>query len=234
MSFGGPPSPTSRSLLPDKSFKSLANATSSTLSRLARRVSGHSGNITAFNDPDKVKKNNFNPRTILKSCYSTIHSFILPGIPEHYPLRKKLILAKSKSYTGVVWEISQVVMALITCVIYVMETYFATYQAVHMYKTLDMVITQFFLVDFVYNIITANSYRHFLSNAMTWVDVITIAPLYITVALETATKTASVLFFFRFIRIFRMARVLRVLRYHLMLITLSYFLSDTFLLFIKS
>jgi hypothetical protein len=93
---------------------------------------------------------------------------------------------------------------------YVAQTYEASFQAVYVYTVVENVITQFFAVDFLYNLFSSPNYFHYLSDPWTVVDVLTIIPIYITQALSSGVRVN--LSIFRFIRILRLVRILRAFK----------------------
>ena len=44
----------------------------------------------------------------MSELYLYVHGIVFPGLPEHYPLKKKLVMAKQASFVGTVWDISQI------------------------------------------------------------------------------------------------------------------------------
>ena len=100
----------------------------------------------------------------------------------------------------------QIFLSVLTCGMYIAETYSTGYNERKLYSNVEMVVTQFFLVDFVFNWFTAVDTKTFFTSLMTIVDILTIFPLYIGIA------TGNEVNIFRFIRILRLIRVLRTFR----------------------
>jgi Ion transport protein len=142
--------------------------------------------------------------------YSVFHAYVFPGLPEHYPLKKKLIMTKAKSYFGTVWDINQIMLALLACAMYVAELSVHDYDSLVVYSITEIVITQFFLVDFLFNWFVSHSSASFFTEPLVIVDIITIAPVYIGLFVGNS-KNAN-LSIFRFIRILRLVRILRAFR----------------------
>ena len=46
---------------------------------------------------------------------------------------------------------------------------------------IEIIVTQFFAVDFLYNFLAASNTFRYLTDSWTLVDIITIAPVYITI-----------------------------------------------------
>ena len=145
-----------------------------------------------------------------QEIYLTVHGFLFPGIPEHYPLKKKMVMAKANSTFGTSWDILLIILSILACAMYVAGLHVVSYEAVNNMAIIEIIITQFFTVDFTFNWFTANSQVDFFANPMTWVDLLTILPVYITLA---ATDTKNLKFsIFRFLRILRLIRILRAFR----------------------
>lgn len=132
------------------------------------------------------------------------------NLPDHYPLHKKLTLMKSQSKVGKFWDIFLVFLSVLACVLYVAQTYVATFLAVSVYSVAENVITQFFAVDFVFNFFCAPNYAQYLIAPWTIIDLVTIIPVYITLALSGQHRIN--LSIFRFVRILRLVRILRTFR----------------------
>lgn len=141
--------------------------------------------------------------------YFDMNAIFFAGLPEHYPFHKKLALLKSQSQFGKMWDVLMISMSVVACAFYVAETYISTYDAVKVYGFFELVITQFFLIDFVYGFLSSPNYLKYLTNAWTIVDMLTIAPVYITLAVGPKIHSLSIL---RFIRILRLVRILRTFR----------------------
>lgn len=84
------------------------------------------------------------------------------------------------------------------------------------YKTVFIGIEYFYLVwftaDFLARLCTCPSIRNFLKNFMTWVDITSVIPLYISVSSsEEVSGGWTFLFVLRLIRIFRLFRFFRAM-----------------------
>jgi hypothetical protein len=139
---------------------------------------------------------------------STFSQFLFPGLPDHYPLRKKIQITKQTSTGGMVWDILQIVLAVLSCIQYVIETYMTDYESAVCFKYIELVFTQFFAIDFILNWYISSSWR-FLIDPLTIVDVLTILPVYLT--LLTGEQSTN-LGFLRFVRILRLIRVFRTFK----------------------
>lgn len=132
-------------------------------------------------------------------------SWMIPGNPKHNALKKKLILAKQLSMWGTYWEIFQITLSIFACGMYIAETYSTGYEAAVVYYESELVITQFFLVDFLFNWFIATTTKQFFMNIMTMIDMLTIFPIYTGYLFDTQINFSI----FRFIRILRLVRILR-------------------------
>ena len=146
----------------------------------------------------------------LPELYTTIHSFVFPGLPEHYPLKKKMLISKTNSFFGAAWDINQVILSLVACALYVAELYSPNYDAIQWYGLLEMIFTQFFLVDFLFNWYISPGFFSYFLDPLVLVDVLTIAPIYINMIIDGGQKAN--LSIFRFVRILRLIRILRAFR----------------------
>ena len=111
----------------------------------------------------------------LPELYTALHSFMFPGLPEHYPLKKKMLISKTNSFFGAAWDINQVFLSLVACALYVAELYSPNYEAIQWYGLLEMIFTQFFLVDFVFNWYISPGFFSYFLDPLVLVDVLTIA-----------------------------------------------------------
>lgn len=144
----------------------------------------------------------------VNDLYSRFHAWFFPGMPEHYPLAKKLLILKASSSFGTLWDFSLIFMSLIACAFYVASLYESTYQAVQIYNLAEIIYTEFFLVDFLFNWFTCANAFKFFTDPLTIVDILTIAPVYIGLIFSSKTNLSI----FRFVRILRLIRVLRAFR----------------------
>ena len=125
-------------------------------------------------------------------------------------IKQVLFTMKHNSWIGLAWDVFQVILSLIACAIYVSETYLFDYTAIRVYDLIELVITQFFMIDFLLTWFISGSSRHFFGQFMTWIDIATILPVYISfVVSDNAAPNLSIL---RFLRILRLVRILRTFR----------------------
>lgn len=137
----------------------------------------------------------------------SLQSILFPGLPEHYPLRKKVAITKANSLTGMIWDILLILLSVVACLTYVVDTYLSSYQQSQNVLMIELVITQFFSVDFFLHWYIDGSVRY-LFNSMVIIDLVTILPVYITLGIDTSTRLG----FLRFVRILRLIRVFRTFK----------------------
>jgi hypothetical protein len=137
----------------------------------------------------------------------SLQNYLFPGLPEHYPLRKKIAITKANSPAGMAWDVLLILLSVIACLTYVVDTYLSSYQQSQNIMMIELVITQFFSVDFFLHWYIDGTLRY-LANSMAFVDLITILPVYITLGISTSTRLG----FLRFVRILRLIRVFRTFK----------------------
>ena len=121
-----------------------------------------------------------------------------------------LFILKYNSWVGSVWDVSQVALSLVACGIYVAESYVFTYDSLKTYSALENIITQFFALDFFLSWFLSSSSRIYFKQLMTWIDIATILPVYISYIVSD--EDAPNLSILRFLRILRLIRILRTFR----------------------
>jgi hypothetical protein len=145
----------------------------------------------------KSRKVNDVIQTPVKRSSTSLSSYFFPDLPEHYPLRKKLSISKSNSVIGSVWDTFQLALSLAACIMYIADTYGTPYQDVKYFNGFEIVITQLFLIDFLFN--------WYLSGTFSFLY----RPMYITLATETRGARLG---FLRFARILRLSRIFRTFK----------------------
>lgn len=165
----------------------------------------------------KIEKNpSKSTRKKSTSSYETTHQhdefslsrILFPGLPEHYPLRKKISITKTNSTLGSAWDILQILLSVFACIMYIADTYVSDYHGETAFNLSETIITQFFMVDFLLNWYLDGTFSY-LGQYMTLIDIVTILPVYLT--LITGTKSSS-LGFLRFVRILRLVRIFRTFK----------------------
>jgi len=130
---------------------------------------------------------------------------------DYHTFKHGVLHVKYNTVWGLWWDVLLVLFSLVACAIYVMETYWATYNALQAYTLIENVITQFFLLDFLLGWIAAHSSRIYFSKSFTWIDLATIAPVYLNYVLSGSTSSPN-LSLLRFLRILRLIRILKTFR----------------------
>jgi hypothetical protein len=122
-------------------------------------------------------------------------------------LKKQVIDFKYNTIYGTYWDILQVFISILSCAIFVSETYVSTYHSVQLYNLIEQIITQIFMIDFLLSWFVSFRSSTYFSSPMTWVDIITILPSYL-IYLQNTPDLSTL----RFVRILRLIRILRTFR----------------------
>ena len=140
-----------------------------------------------------------------------ISASLFRGIPESYPINKKLNLLMANSYVFYLWDFIIVLLSLLASGLYVAETYTNhVFDAVQAYHNADTVITSFFTVDFCLGLVHANTnILRFLFSPTTLIDLMTFLPYYVQLVQQERKVNLAI---FRFLKIYRMIRIIRVFR----------------------
>lgn len=187
-----------------KIFTKISDASGQTLRMLKRPFKLQRHRMTKLHKIDRQTKFTFH------SIYISVHEIIFPNIPDHFPLSKKLTLLKTQTFNGKMWDAMLIVFSIIACGMYVTATYQTSYSSAQTQLVMELVITQFFGVDFIYSFFAASAKFSFLVDPWTITDFLTIIPVYIALFLQG--KKSFNLSIFRFVRILRLVRILRVFR----------------------
>lgn len=86
--------------------------------------------------------------------------------------------------------------------------YFKPYEK--MFKALEVFYCVWFTTEFVARLLSCPSKLEYFKSLMTWVDLTSVIPLYISLA-ETFTNSIEFLFVLRLVRIFRLFRFFRTM-----------------------
>jgi len=119
-------------------------------------------------------------------------------------------MAKQASSFGTAWDVSQIIFSIVACGMYVAELGGTSYDDMKVYGLIELILTQFFLIDFIFNWFVTHSTLSYMMEPMVIVDVLTILPVYISL-LDIGSGQAN-LSIFRFVRILRLIRILRAFR----------------------
>jgi hypothetical protein len=169
-----------------------------------------SGEGNGWGDGGSSSSSSFSSRKKFKKWadYKLYYSWLIPGTPNHLAMKKRLLQKKQMSRWGKFWDFLQIFLSVFGCGMYIAETYSTSYFENQIFNYNEIIITQFFLLDFLFNWYTAINTKVFLSSVMTIVDIITIFPVYVGII----TGQELNLSIFRFVRILRLIRVLRTFR----------------------
>lgn len=139
-----------------------------------------------------------------------MHSFkvFFNEIPSHFPFHKKMALALKATKIGKVWDGCMLILSLVSCFLYIAETTSAStsYNWTIVFKNLEAIMTYLFTADMFLRWLCTATLFQFVVNGWTVIDVMTILPFFITLAMGTGNSHTSVL---RFARILRLMRILR-------------------------
>ena len=74
-----------------------------------------------------------------KQFKSILNAVLFPGIPEHYPLRKKILITRSSTAAGAWWDTIQIVMTVGICVVYVWGTFPISLETTKLFHLLELI-----------------------------------------------------------------------------------------------
>ena len=77
------------------------------------------------------------------------------------------------------------------------------------YRTAEITLTYLFCVDFALSWGTSTSTKGFFSKALTWIDLLTIIPVFLAESLSGLRSSRGVFQLFRFLRVFGLLRILK-------------------------
>ena len=161
-----------------------------------------------------ISKVNKKKNTLLEAHQATSSEMswsqlLFPGLPDHYPLRKKITITKNNSSLGSFWDILQIILSVVTCAMYIADSYTTNFTTAYIFLLLELIITQLFMVDFLLNWYLDSTFNYLLQ-PLSLIDIFTILPVYIT--LGTDSTAAANLGFLRFVRILRLVRIFRTFK----------------------
>ena len=139
------------------------------------------------------------------------NAVVFPKIPPHYPLNRKFLILKNNTTFGRLWDVLMILLSLLACGAYVAETYSSNYDNVAVFENIELIITQFFTLDFIYSALCSVSIISFIFSSATLIDLLTIVPVYVSLIIgnDGGGYNFSVL---RFVRILRLVRILRTFK----------------------
>lgn len=141
-------------------------------------------------------------RTFLKTLYREIFGYI----PVEYTHRQTMRYIITVSPFGQAWDVFQMLLSVIGCVLYVATTY--EYEVPFLG---DLFLTLFFTIDYIWKLYAASRRWKFMRSFFAIIDVLTCIPFYIEVLLD-AIDPNSKSFSISFVRIARILRLIRILR----------------------
>jgi len=144
-----------------------------------------------------------------QSLSDKISASIFAGLPHHYPLRKKVKIAKQNFLIGISWDLMQLSLAFLACAVYVVSQYPLSLGMTNGLFSTDVIITQFFLLDFFLNWYIHGTFCDFFTEWITMVDILTIIPVYFSL-IDTRSSVLSIL---RCLRILRLIRVFQGIKW---------------------
>lgn len=153
-----------------------------------------------------------NGQTLWSNIWKALMGQMSSSSFEHHSLRRHLELIKHKTPLGNIWESILIFLSAVSCSSYVAQTYDNPYHLVKFYWTIELVVTQCFAIDLMWNTIVAHSISSHLKNVWTWIDLATTIPVYVSWITGDSSFHVN-LSVFRFIRVLRIARVLRFFRF---------------------
>jgi hypothetical protein len=185
------------------------------------------------------EESDFDKETRQRALTNASHSvsqFFFPGVPLHFPLKKKVQLARSTT-SGVIWDNLQFTLTIFSCIIVFLDAYlFSSHRATRVLFGLELAITQVFVVDFALGTYLRVNPWTAAWDLSCWLDFVTILPAYVVLIFKTFTpKVYLVIYFFRLLRVFRLFKVLRrlagknkqILLFGLSLFCFSFFAAGT-------
>ena len=146
----------------------------------------------------------------LHGGFTAFNHWLFAGIPEHYPLKKKLTLLMTNTQMGMFWDIMLIICSLIASCFYIVETYLDTqYATVQWLHSADTVFTSLFTIDFVLGCMMAPNVFLYVIRLGTLVDLATFVPYYVQLAIQGLKIKLSI---FRFLKIYRLIRIMRLFK----------------------
>lgn len=113
-------------------------------------------------------------------------------------------------------SVFQSILSLLSCVVYVINTYYEESYDGNPFPVLEILIAFLFTVDYVTGLYGARDKKKFMLNPLNILDLITILPVFINILSESESSSTD----FAFARLLRVVRVIRVLRlYRLFTVT---------------
>eukprot|EP00606_Chrysophyceae_sp_TOSAG23-5_P000096 GSChrysophyteH2.ASY1.ANO1.1748.1 assembled CDS len=160
--------------------------------------------------------------TWLSELDTTIGTALFPSLPIQYTLRKRLIIHRSVSPLWAAWDTLQMVLITLACGLFIASVYDLDYTMNRRMLITDLVVTQFFLFDFMLNwymhpklaywadfMVCVNVYLSVCICVCVcvcvYVDLASMLPVYLSLVIRTHT----LLDFLKCLRVLRLVSVIR-------------------------
>ncbi len=130
------------------------------------------------------------------------------GLPLHYPLRKKIAIAKINSFSGTIWDLFQIIFIGMSTFTYILGTYEISWYAQRCCYITEVVMTQFFLIDFILNFLIRYELAYFY-DIYTIIDILTMLPIYVSF---NEPRLGVIIDFMRCLRMLRLMRIFKSFR----------------------
>ena len=144
------------------------------------------------------------------SCHKQLSTYlndkIFPGLPPHYPLRKKLVISRTTTNSGATWDMIQIFLTVVACITYVIGTLPISLTVTKWIHRSDIVMAQFFFAEFLLNWYIVNHWTYF-TDFVTIIDFLSILPVYASFVLPN--DTYSSVEFLQSLRILRLTRIFK-------------------------
>jgi hypothetical protein len=115
---------------------------------------------------------------VLSEFSAVIDMIFFAGLPRHFPLRKKLIISRSSTMTGAYWDLLQIAMAPLACVVYVLVQYGPRLVVVQACWTTVIIMTAFFMLEMMLVFFVSGPVQYF-TDPFTYIDLMTLVPFFV-------------------------------------------------------
>jgi hypothetical protein len=147
-------------------------------------------------------------RKLIADTEIWIGNQMFPGLPEHYSLRKKMLMHRSIANSWAVWDSLQIFFTLLGCGIFIATCYELSYIATRVLRIADVVVTQFYFADFLLDWYMNASLMYF-TDSLAALDLLAMFPVYFMLF----QRLNGLLDFFRCLRILRLVRLVQNLKF---------------------
>lgn len=151
------------------------------------------------------------PISLFSYAAVTLSKYFFPGLPEYYPLRKKLQISRSNSTSGAIWDVIQVASTLAVCAVYIATTYNLSYENRLIMLYIEVIITQLFTIDFVFSFYLYPTLIHLL-RMETFIDILSIIPVYLAFVFNLESTTINFLRCLRALKILTFIKTFKPIR----------------------